>query len=159
MEVQLKYHRPTAISRLLVRGPYRNSVLVAWKGMRDFVRERDMRSDVVRAIGFYRDNPAVTPAADIRYEACIDTGSAGINDPARGIVADMFDGGVYACVNYDGPTANIGKVFSQMKNVWLADQPIELDKSRPFLEIFDVTGTMSYDGDFAAELAIPVIVS
>jgi len=155
----MKYHRPAPIASFCTQGPYQISAPLAWEQMRLFVREHDLRTKVIRAIGYYMDDPADVASEHIRYTACIDVGANPPCDPAQAIHEEMFPGGVYASLDYKGETSGVGRVFSQLKRQWLPSQPVELDSKRPFLEIYDTSNSLSYHGDFAAELGIPVLTS
>lgn len=157
MQVKLKYHQPAPVASFCTRGPYQLSAPLAWEKMRNFVRDRDLREQVTRAIGFYMDDPTDVAADQIRYTACIDLGANPPYDRAQNVVQDIFPGGVYASVKFEGDTSDVGKVLSRIKNEWLPKQAVSLDINRPFLEIYDTSNSMSYHGYLSAELGIPVL--
>ena len=85
-------------------------------------------------IGIGHDNPSITPAADLRYDACITV--AQNYKPKKPIDVQIIDGGDYA-VTKNCPVPKIKDAFQFLYSKWLTGSSRELRPLPAFLELVD----------------------
>ena len=85
-------------------------------------------------IGMGHDNPAVTPAAELRYDACITV--AEDYEPKAPVALQTIEGGDHAVIK-NCPVAKIKDAFGHLYGKWLARSGREL---RPGAGLFGVRG-------------------
>jgi AraC family transcriptional regulator len=111
-------------------GPYEDvghtwNRLSAWAGPRGLFASRP------RLVGIPYDDPEVTPADKLRYDACITVddrvrpeGDVGIQD---------LGGGEYAVATHHGPFRRIGETFARLYGEWLPTSGREPRPAPPLL--------------------------
>ncbi len=85
-------------------------------------------------IGIGHDNPVVTPAAELRYDACITVDEK--YEPKKPVALQTVAGGDYA-VAKDCPIADIKDAFQYLFGKWLAQSSRELRPVPSFIVIVD----------------------
>jgi len=91
-------------------------------------------------IGVGHDNPAVTPASELRYDACITVGEA--YEPKSPMALQTIAGGHYA-VAKNCPVDEIKDAFQFLYGKWLAENSRELRPAPAFLVLNDARDTVA----------------
>jgi AraC family transcriptional regulator len=151
MNVQIKSLPPSRIAYLRHIGPYGESVGNFWG---TFHQARIAHGLEGNMFGVGLDDPAITPAAKCRYDACVEI-SADAKITAPFSVAQL-PGGRYATLEYRGDAARIGEAWSAMFGQWLPESGMQADE-RPTFEWYRAGDGMDpKTGEFSCVLCIPV---
>jgi DNA gyrase inhibitor GyrI len=122
MKVITRKIKPMRVAYLRHVGPYEDTNqtwidLVARLSADKQIRKRSV------FIGVGHDNPSVTPAAELRYDACITVDQE--YEPKKPIELQTIDGGDYGVVK-NCPVAKIKHAFHFLYGKWLARSSREL---------------------------------
>ncbi len=133
MKVIAKKIEPIRVAYLRHVGPYEKTSqtwidLVARLSADKQVRKRSV------FIGIGHDNPAVTPAAELRYDACITV--AEDYEPKEPVALQTIPGGEYA-VAKNCPFGKIKDAYHYLYGKWLARSARELRPLPSFLVLVD----------------------
>ncbi|HOD67056.1 MAG TPA: GyrI-like domain-containing protein [candidate division Zixibacteria bacterium] len=107
---------PIRVAYMRHIGPYHEvgptfTRLCQWAG------ERGLSRSGLRLIGASWDNPAVVPAALLRYDACIEVEED--FHPVDEIPVQTFPGGEYAVYRHVGPYSGLAEAFRRLLYEWL----------------------------------------
>jgi len=98
-------------------GPYSQSAGAAWGKLCSWAGPRGLIGPKTRFVGLSHDDPEVTAAEKIRYDACI------ILDrditPEGDIGVQEIGGGSYAVTVHEGPYETMSKTYSRMCGEWI----------------------------------------
>jgi AraC family transcriptional regulator len=111
-------------------GPYED-VGQTWNRLASWAGPRGLFASHPRLVGIPYDDPEVTPADKLRYDACITVddrvrpeGDVGIQD---------VGGGAFAVATHRGPFRRIGETFTRLYGEWLPTSGQELRGAPPLL--------------------------
>lgn len=79
--------------------------------------------------GICYDDPAVTPAEKIRYDACVTVNESFA--PFEGIETKIVEGGEFAVATYQGPYSGLSKAYNELFGQWLPRSGRELRNAPP----------------------------
>lgn len=132
MEIRLEQRKPVRVAFVRHVGPYQECG-VAWEKLCKFAAEQGWSLSNALRIGIGHDNPEVTPAGELRYDACLTvddqvqaTGEIGVQD---------LPGGEYAVATHRGPYSNLADTWRRVFRDWLPKSGREL-RSAPGFEIY-----------------------
>jgi AraC family transcriptional regulator len=133
MDVAIKTIEPTNVFYMRHIGPYQEvggtwNQLCAWAG------PKGLFGPHTKGIGVCYDDPEVTPADKIRYDACF-TAPPGREVQGEGEVGvQAIGGGEYATVVHTGPFEGLADTYAQL-GAWFAESGREA-KHGPSLEFY-----------------------
>jgi AraC family transcriptional regulator len=140
MKVIIKKIKPLRVAYLRHVGPY-EGVGQTWNDLtaRLAADQRLRQRSVFQCIGIGHDDPAVTPAAELRFDACITV--AGDYEPQPPVAVQTIAGGDYAvAVAKNCPTGKIKDSFPDVRDAyqylygkWLARSSRELRPAPAFM--------------------------
>jgi AraC family transcriptional regulator len=109
-------------------GPYQE-VKDTWQKLMAWAGRRGLLGPDTRIVGVAHDDPEVTPAQKLRYDACIvvDEGFR----PEGDVGVQQVGGGEYAVATHRGPYRNVGDTFAHMCGEWLPASGRELRSAPP----------------------------
>jgi AraC family transcriptional regulator len=122
MKVITKKIKPMRVAYLRHVGPYENTQQTWFDLIARLSADKQIRKSS-RFIGMGHDNPSVTPAAELRYDACINVDHK--YKPKGPIKLQTIDGGDYAVVK-NCPVPKIKDAFGFLYGKWLARSSREL---------------------------------
>ncbi len=132
-EPKIKEIKPQKVIYIQCMGEYRESAKVAWDKLCDFMKKKKLWSFGTKFIGISYDDPTVTEASKLRYEACITIkkdiapeGEVGIKELA---------GGRYAIFRHNGPYEKFSETYNYIYSNWLAKKKAEL-RNVPCFELY-----------------------
>ncbi len=139
MKVITKKIKPMRVAYLRHVGPYESTGqtwidLIARLSADKQIRKRSM------FIGMGHDNPAVTPAAELRYDACITVDED--YQPKKPVQLQIIDGGDHAVVK-NCPVAKIKDAFQHLYGKWLARSSRELRPAPGFVVLVNARNTVA----------------
>jgi AraC family transcriptional regulator len=139
MKVITKKIKPMRVAYLRHVGPYEETKQTWF----DLVARLAVEQQVRKGSGFIgigHDDPSVTPAAELRYDACITVDEAYV--PKKPVKLQTIVGGDYA-VAKDCPVGEIKDAFQYLFGQWLAGSSRELRPAPSFIKILDAQDTVA----------------
>ena len=132
MEVTTENLEPRRVAFMRHIGPYQE-VGNTWTQMMMWAGPRGLVGPQASAIGVCHDDPEVTPAAKIRYDACVPVGEDFEGEGEVGV--QTLAGGSYAKATHKGPYEKLGDSYARLLGEELPKQGLE-PRSAPCLEIY-----------------------
>ena len=132
MNVTIEQLKPTRVAFIRHTGPY-NDVGRTWDKLLMFLGKEGLVGGDTQFIGVCHDDPAVTPPAKVRYDACVTVDDA--FQPQGEIGVQVIAGGDYAVMTHFGPYQNLGKSYAKLLGQWLPRSNRTL-RSAPCFEIY-----------------------
>lgn len=125
MDVQIREIPKTRTLTLRHVGPY-NEVGETWDKLCTWAGMRGLLGPGTRFFGACYDDPEVTPADKIRYDACL---SVDDSIEAEGEFAiQTMGGGRWAVVLHEGPYENLNETYAALFGRWFAESKYEPDE-------------------------------
>jgi AraC family transcriptional regulator len=135
MKVITKKIKPMRVACLRHVGPYEDTKQTWFDLMDRLSADKQVRKNSV-FIGIGHDDPSVTPASELRYDACITVD--GDYEPKKPVGLQTIVGGDYA-VAKNCPVGNIKNAFQYLFGKWLARSSRELRPAPSFM-VFERAG-------------------
>jgi len=132
MDVQVKEIPPRQVAFVRHIGPY-NECGKAWDKLCTWAGPRGLLQPGVEFIGLCYDDPDITPAEKIRYDACITIESD--IDPEGEIGIQTVEGGLYAMTTHHGSYTKLSETYAKLCGQWAPQNGYEI-RSLPSLEIY-----------------------
>ena len=133
MEAEIKQLDDIHVICARETGPYAESAGKAWARIMKFAYSNKLMHKDVRAIGISHDNPSVTEAEHIRFDACVDI-DADIS-AADGLSKSTIAGGKYAMFLHKGAYEDFPQAYAYIFNEWLPASRHSL-RDEPCFEIY-----------------------
>ncbi len=116
-QVHIEILEPMRVVCVRHIGPY-DEVSTAWRRLYEWAGRNGMLGPGVRHIGISHDDPQLTPADRIRYDACLVLDA--LPGPADGdIVATTIAGGEYAVIEHVGGYESLSESYRRLYGEWL----------------------------------------
>ena len=112
------------------KGAYSESAKDAWQTVCDFIGRKRLWGWRTEFIGISYDDPTVTEASELRYDACVTVRKQ--TEPEEGIGFKTIPGGKYAIFRYKGPYDNLNDVYAGIYKNWLPQSGYELRDAHGF---------------------------
>ncbi len=122
MKVIIRKIKPMRVAYMRHVGPYENTKQTGMELTARLVAEKQIRKNSL-FIGIGHDNPAVTPAAELRYDACITVDEK--YEPKKPVQVQTIPGGDHAVIK-NCPVGKIKDAFGYLYGKWLARSSREL---------------------------------
>jgi AraC family transcriptional regulator len=132
MEVKIQHLEPIRVAFMRHVGPY-STVGATWDKFVPCLGKEGLLGGDTRFIGIGHDDPTVTPADKIRYDACVSVD--GTFQPTGDIGVQVIPGGDYAVTTHFGPYRKLGDTYAQLLGQWLPRSGRGL-RSTPCFEIY-----------------------
>ena len=136
-------------------GDYRNlDYGEAWKKLWEQVKEQKLFSAGIEHIGLSHDDPHVTDANKLRYDACLV-----IHKPAKPvgeIGVKNIEGGKFACFLYQGTYKHLDEVYDYIYYKWLIESGTEL-RNAPCFEKYISNPNQVEESKLKTEIYIPIV--
>jgi len=152
MDVQLKELAPIRVAFIRHTGPY-NECGAAWAKLCMQLGKEGLLGGDARLLGLCHDDPEVTPADKIRYDACCTVGED--FQPFGDIGVTVIDGGAYAMTTHFGPFEQLSDTYAQLFGVWLPRSGHE-PRSLPCLEFYLTDPENTEPEDYVTDIYIPL---
>ena len=125
----------------------------AWEKLSKFAAEQAWSPSNILRIGIGHDNPEITPADKLRYDACLTvddrfqaTGEIGVQE---------IPGGEYAVVTHRGPYSNLADTWRHNFREWLPNSGREM-RSGPCFEIYVNDPTTTPPDELVTLIHVPL---
>jgi AraC family transcriptional regulator len=132
MCVTIKTLEPQRVAFIRHVGPYAD-VKVAWDRLTMLLGKEGLLGGDSRFIGICHDDPAVTDAQKIRYDACVTVGKA--FRPFDDLGVQTVAGGDYAVLTHIGPFDRLGESYAKLLGQWLPRSGRRL-RAMPCFEVY-----------------------
>jgi AraC family transcriptional regulator len=118
MDVRLETLEPLKVVFLRYVGPYEDPAITqTWDKLQTWARSRALLGPGNRKIGIAYDNPHVTPADKLRYDACLTLDRP--FQPEGEFGTQEISGGEYAVVTHKGPYEGLSETYGRLYGEWL----------------------------------------
>jgi AraC family transcriptional regulator len=154
VQIQLKDVPPQHVAYMRHVGPYGpRGIPELWNRFARWMAGRDLHmADTVR-LGIAYDDPSVTAAEQLRYDACVVVPV----DFAADRWVNLMDvpGGRFAAAPFVGTARDITRVWDSVFRTWLPQSGFQPD-DRPCFELYRGNPMVDDKGTFRCELYMPV---
>lgn len=138
-EVTLLDHPAQTVAYVRHQGPY-HKVERAWHQLMDWVEKTKGLGLSQPMFGLPYDDPEVTPAKKLRYDACVALPQSMVAErtPVGGrspVFVQRVPGGTYACLLHRGPYRTIERTYLALMAGWLPGSGFEASH-RPVREVY-----------------------
>ncbi len=116
MEVRIETVAPMRVAFMRHVGPY-DQVGPLWEKLFVFAMRARMFGPAFKMLGVPHDDPSVTPADKLRYDACIAVDEK--FEPRDDIGVQDIRGGEYAVTKHRGPYEGLGDAYDALIGRWL----------------------------------------
>ncbi len=152
MDVRLIELAPTHVAFMRHTGAYGTGVSRFWRER--FLPWRTVAGlDHAVCYGIGHDDPAVTPDAACRYDACVAVPEG--FEPAPGVAITHLAGGLHAVATFRGTPELAAAAWAELLQGWLPASGWRRD-GRPCFERYDAQALAVDHGMLACELCVPV---
>ncbi len=124
---------PLDVLSIRKTGPYAESAAGAWKEMCDFAGPAGLLTEQTKCIGISLDNPDITEAENLRFDACISY--EGSPEIKGSVFKQTIDGGKFALFIHKGPYEKLIHMYRAIFGEWLPESGRELRES-PCFELY-----------------------
>jgi len=123
LEVEVKEIAPMQVVFLRHVGPY-SEVGKTWSRLMSWAGPRGLLGPSMMTLGIVYDDPAVTAADKIRYDACLVVRKAVKPEGEFGVME--VPGGLYAVTTHRGSYETLGQTYQRIYGEWLPKSGYEL---------------------------------
>jgi AraC family transcriptional regulator len=118
MNVSVEQCRPRRVVAIPHRGDY-SGIGAAFALLRAYAASKGLPMELSSFIGIYHDDPATTPAAELRSAACLEVPES--FEPGEGDSVELFTipGGEHAVAVHRGPYSGLGEAYRWLYREWL----------------------------------------
>lgn len=116
MDVKIEKEEPRRVAFVRHVGPY-NQCGVAWEKLMAHMGAQGLVGAGSMMIGVCYDDPDVTPAAKIRYDACV-TVDEGFQ-PEGDVGVQTIDGGDFAVTTHHGSYDKLNETYAKLHGEWM----------------------------------------
>jgi len=135
-------------------GNYAESPSKAWGRMMKYAYSNKLMNHNVRRFGISHDDPNITDADHIRYDACLDID---VDIAAEGgLKKRVISGGKYAKFLHKGAYENFGKTFSYIFHEWLPESGHELRENPCFASYLNLDPRRTKPENLRTEIYVPI---
>ena len=132
MDVKIENLDPMRAAFVRHIGPY-DKCSGAWEKLCAYLGKKGLLGPDTRYVGLCHDDPDVTPADKIRYDACATVGDD--FEPTGDIGVQEIEGGEYAVTTHFGPYDKLNETYAALFGHWLPHSGREC-RSAPSLEFY-----------------------
>ena len=152
MKVTIKHLNPVRVAFLRHVGPYRQ-VGKTWDRFMMRLGKEGWLGGSAQFIGICHDDPAVTPAKKIRYDACLTVEDR--FQPQGEIGVQIVAGGDYAVMTHFGAYEKLGESYVKLLGQWLPRSGRVL-RSSPCFEIYFNSPETTDPDDLVTDIHTPL---
>lgn len=152
MNVEVKTLEPIHVAFVRHVGPY-SEVGKAWETICMYLGKEGWLGPDAQFIGVCYDNPEVTPADKIRYDACVTVGPEFQAEGPVGV--QVLAGGAYGVTTHEGPYAKLNETYARLYGQWLPQSTYDL-RSEPSLEFYLNDPNSTQPEDLLTDIYTPI---
>ncbi len=152
MEVRFENREPLRVAYVRHIGPYMECGK-AWQTLFAQAGQQGLIGADALRIGIGHDNPDVTPAEKLRYDACLTVGDQA--QPSGELQVKEIPGGEYAIVTHRGSYAGLPGVYRGIFHDWLPGSGRAL-RHAPCFEVYVNNPNSTADENLITEIYVPL---
>jgi AraC family transcriptional regulator len=152
MEVRIERVEPMRVAFMRHVGPYME-VGALWGKLMSWAGPRGLLGPQATLIGIGHDDPHVTPADKLRYDACLVVDPH--FQPEGEVGVQEIGGGDYAVTRHREPYEKLGETYARLYGEWLPASGRE-PRSAPAFEIYRNTPMDTAPADLITDIYVPV---
>ena len=126
---------------------------IAWKKLWSVVKSQKLFTAGIEHIGVSYDDPNITEADKIRYDACLVVHKEARPEGEVGI--KTLNGGKFAMFHYTGSYKNLSYVYNYVFNEWLLNSEYEL-RDEPVREKYRNNPQRTEESKLKTEIYLPI---
>lgn len=130
MKPEILEMNPLDVLSVRKTGPYAESATRAWEELCDFAGPAGLLTEQTKCIGISYDNPDITEADKLRFDACISF--EGEPAASGNVFKQTIQGGKYAVFTHKGPYENLIHTYRAIYAEWFPESGHELSESTCF---------------------------
>jgi len=152
LEFRFETIKPIRIAFVRHVGPYMECVK-AWERLCGWAAPKGILHEESMFLGICYDDPSITPAGKVRYEACIDIPAH--TDPENEVAVKTIAGGEYAVFTHNGPYERLEETYIRICGHWL---PVTDRKilNQPSIEHYITNPEVTASEDLITDIYIPL---
>jgi AraC family transcriptional regulator len=154
MEVRIERVAPMRVAFVRHVGPY-NQVGAAWARLMSWAAPKGLFARRLTMLGIVYDDPEVTPADKVRYDACVTVDES--IKPEGDIGVQEVGGGDFAVATHRGPYDKLGDTYARLCGQWLPSSGREA-RSAPSFEIYHNSPFDTLPADLLTDVYVPLEV-
>jgi AraC family transcriptional regulator len=151
MHIEIKQLPARRVAYFRAMGPYDQSSEKAWGELCQWAGPRGLLGPHAAMIGVSHEDPLMTDAGRLRYDACVEV-SAEVR-AERNISIAEIPGGKYAVGRFDGTAEQIREAYSEIYGRWMSESGYQPGDS-PCYEVY--LNDPKRDGKFVMDVCVPV---
>lgn len=152
VEVTIQELRPMRVAFVRHVGPYADCG-AAWDELCAWAARQGQLGPNTRFLGIGYDDPEITPADKIRYDACVTVEGEVVPEGAVGV--QEIAGGEYAVVVHRGPLEGLKETYRQLFRDWVPQSGREL-RSAPCFELYRNDPATTPPEELRTEIYLPL---
>jgi AraC family transcriptional regulator len=152
MEVRIENVPPRRVAFMRHVGPY-EEVGRTWEKLAKWAASRGLVGPDTLAVGVPYDDPEVTPADKLRYDACLTVN--GPFQPEGEVGEQVVAGGECAVLRHRGPYRAIGETYHRLYGGWLPQSGRE-PAAAPSFVVGRITPPDTPPEDLVTDLCVPL---
>jgi AraC family transcriptional regulator len=153
VDVHIETLEPTRVAFMRHIGPYMQ-VGQTWQRFMAWCGQHGLFGPQTRMIGLCHDDPDVTPADKLRYDACVPV-NAGFQ-PQGDVGVQIIEGGDYAVTRHHGPYERIGEAYARLCGEWLPTSGRE-PRSAPSFDVYLNSPMNTKPEDLLTDIYMPLV--
>ncbi len=153
MDVEIKTVNRKPIAYVRHIGPYEKCE-TAWNGLCAWAAPKGLLNEHTEMFGIGYDDPAQTPAQELRYDACITLDTT--PEVKGNVKLGELPAGEYATKLHSGPYEELGQSWTTFFHTELPQSGHEYDQQRPSFEQYLNDPSTTPPQDLKTILFIPV---
>ncbi|MDY0109375.1 MAG: AraC family transcriptional regulator [Candidatus Krumholzibacteria bacterium] len=134
-------------------GDYNQSAQAAWSAVCGYAGPRGLIGPQAEFIGCSHDDPSITPAEKLRYDACVTV--RGPVKPEGDIGVQQLEAGRYAVFLHEGPYHRLAATYAAIYRQWLPQSGVALRDAICFEKYLNSPDQAKPD-DLRTEIWIPI---
>ncbi len=152
MKASIKRVEPIRVAFARHVGPYKECKN-AWEKICGWAGPKGLLRPGVQFIGICHDDPEVTPAEKIRYDACITIDKNFLGDGEIGV--QIISGGDYAVATHKGSYDNLIETYAVLCGQWIPAQGRQM-RSEPSFEVYLNSPDETAPKDLLTDVYVPL---
>ncbi len=153
MKIEVRQLSPLRVAFLRHVGPY-DEVGKTWEGLCDWAGEHCLFGPDVQLFGASYDDPEITPADKLRYDACLTVSDSVTGEGEIGV--QTIGGGEYAVALHEGPYSSLTETYAEIFGRWLPGTGREPGPA-PCLEFYLNDPDSTVPEDLFTEVWVPIL--
>lgn len=135
-------------------GEYSQSAKVAWERLCEFMKKKKLWSFGTNFIGISYDDPTITEASKLRYDACITIKKEVAPEGEIGVKEIV--GGKYAIFRHTGPYEKFSETYNYIFSQWIPEKKAEL-RNTPCFELYLNSPDKTKPENLKTDIYVPIV--